>query len=104
MDRSTPIRLITETVGKDEYGINTTTVTSRTVFAQVDSVTRAEFHDAGRNGLNPQYRFTMFAYDYEGEKIVEYNGLQYSVYRTFMKRNDELELYVERQGGSNGSS
>ena len=68
----------------------------------MDSVTRSEFYEAGRNGLNPEYRFTMFFGDYSGESVVEYNGDTYSVYRTYLRKTDIIELYVERKGGTNG--
>lgn len=102
MDRSTVITLISETYTTDEYGVERTTRTARTVFAQVDSVTRSEFFEAGRAGLNPEYRFTLFFGDYAGETLVEYAGKTYSVYRTYIGRDDTLELYVERKGGTNG--
>lgn len=104
MDRSTVIKLIAETKTKNEYGVFETQTTSREVYAQVQSITRAEFFDAGRNGLNPEFEFTMFFGDYEGEKLVEYNGNTYAVYRTYQGRNDTIELYVERKGGTNGSN
>jgi hypothetical protein len=78
------------------------TETNRQVFCRVDSVTASEFFEGGRNGLNPEYRMTMFRHDYSGEPIVEYNGQRYSVYRTYIGRDDMIELYVERKGGSNG--
>ena len=78
--------------------------TKRTVFCNVKSVTRAEFFDAGRNGLNPQFVFTMFYADYQNEPMVEYNGETYAVYRTYLRRDDTLEVYVERKGGTNGKS
>lgn len=102
MDRSTVIKLIAETKTKNEYGVFETKTTSREVYAQVQSITRAEFFDAGRNGLNPEFEFTMFFGDYEGEKLVEYNGNTYAVYRVYQGRNDTIELYVERKGGTNG--
>ena len=80
------------------------TLTERTVFCNVQSVTRAEFFEGGRNGLNPQYVFTMFFADYEGETVVEFEGQTYSVYRTFRRRDDTLEIYVERRGGTNGKT
>lgn len=73
----------------------------REVFCQVDSVTQTEFFEGGRNGLNPEYRFTMFAYDYQDERIVEYNGRLYAIYRTYQPRTDIIELYAERKGGTN---
>lgn len=103
MDRSTPITLISPgTRTQDDFGRwISTQPTERTVYAQVDSIDRREFFDAGRNGLNPEYKFTMFFGDYEGEQIVGYNGQTYAVYRTYRGRNDTLELYVQRTGGTN---
>lgn len=102
MDRSSVISLISEKRYKNEYGVFQTCASSRDVFCQVNSVSRAEFFEAGRNGLNPEYEFTMFAGDYNGEKVVEYNGETYAVYRTYYARTDTIELYVERKGGTNG--
>ena len=102
MDRSTPITLLSTTKAQNEYGVWVETQTRREVFAQVDSVTRSEFFEGGRNGLNPEFRMTMFFEDYEGEKLLIYNENTYSVYRTYQAKNDTIELYVERKGGSNG--
>ena len=102
MDRSDVIDLINQRVEKNEYGVWTKTDSSRTVFCKVDSVTASEFFDGGRNGLNPEYRFTMFSGDYQGERVVEYNGERFGVYRTYKAKNDMIELYCERKGGTNG--
>lgn len=104
MDRSTPITLLATTKEQNDYGVWVETITSTNVFAQVDSVTRAEFFEGGRNGLNPEYRMTMFSGDYNGEKMLIYNGNTYSIYRTYMAKTDTIELYVERKGGSNGKT
>lgn len=102
MDRSDVIKLITITRTQDEYGRGIATPTAKEVYCQVGSVSASEFFEAGRNGLNPEYRFTMFFGDYSGESIVEYNGNTYSVYRTYLRKTDTIELYVERKGGTNG--
>lgn len=102
MDRSEVISLLATTKTQNDYGVWVESTTSRDVFCQVDSVTRAEFFEGGRNGLNPEFRMTMFAGDYNGERLLVYKGLSYSVYRTYHGRNDTLELYVERTGGTNG--
>lgn len=101
LDRSKVIQLITQTKEQDENGVWRTSETARTVFCSVNSVTRNEFFDGGRNGLNPEYQITMFAYDYNKETIVKYEGQRYSVYRTYFGRDDTIELYVERKGGTN---
>lgn len=102
MDRSNVISLVSTNQTQDAFGVWRQTETKRDVFCQVDSVTRAEFFEAGRSGLNPEFRFTLFAGDYNGESIVIFNGKAYSVYRTYHARTDEIELYVERKGGTNG--
>ena len=103
MDRSSVISLIASTKTQNEYGVWVTGETSRNVFCNVGSVTRAEFFDGGRNGLNPSYVFTMFCGDYNGETIIEYNGSRYAVYRTYQSNTDTIELYVQRKGGTNGT-
>ena len=102
MDRSDVIKLISVTRTQDKYGQFVDTETSRQVYCQVGSITQSEFYEGGRNGLNPEYRFTVFFADYEDETIIEYKDKRYAVYRTYLARNDRLELYVERKGGTNG--
>ncbi len=102
MDRSEVLTLLKATKTRDEYGVWAESFTRRDVFCQVDSVTRSEFFDAGRNGLNPEYRFSIFFGDYDGERIGEFRGQTYGIYRTFHGKTDEMELYVERKGGTNG--
>lgn len=99
MDRSTPIYLVSETYAEDAYGVLIPTPKKRLVYANVTSVSSAEFFEGGRNGLNPEYRMIMFAPDYENEEVVEYKGVQYAVYRTYRGRTDTIELYVELRKG-----
>lgn len=100
MDRSDTINLYSDTITYDEYGVAQKVRVAKEVFCKVDSVTRTEFFEAGRNGLKPEFRITMFVGDYDGESIVGYKGRTYSVYRTFLAKTDIIELYVERQTGS----
>lgn len=75
----------------------------RDVFCRVRSIGRSEFFDAGRNGLNPEFEFVVFAGDYLGELLCEFNGSRYAIYRTYRDiESDYIELYVERKGGTNG--
>ena len=92
------ITLIAENITVDELGIASKTYTRTDTLCEVNSVTRQEFFEAGRNGLNPEYEMTVFFGDYNGERIIEYNGEQYGVYRTY-RAGDYMELYVERKGG-----
>lgn len=100
MDRSDVISLIKETRTANEFGVQTAVETKREVFCDVSSVSLSEWSEGGRLGLNPEYRMTMFEPDYEGEEVLEYNGVRYAVYRTYHGRNDTLDLYVERRQGA----
>jgi len=101
MDRSEVITLVKETQVRNDFGVYEPVTETRNVFCQVRSITRSEFFDAGRNGLNPEYEFDVFSGDYEGERTVVFRGQKYAVYRTYHGRTDVLELYVQREGGTN---
>ena len=102
MDRSDIICLLTPTSLKTPQGVTVTTYEERVVFCRVRSISRSEFYDAGRNGLNPDFEFIVFAGDYNGERLARYKGNTYAIYRTYYGKNDNLELYVQREGGVNG--
>lgn len=93
------ITLITQTITTDKYGNEVATETERTVYCEVDSISQTEFYAAANTELNPEYKFTIFFGDYEGESLVKFNGARYSVYRTY-RTGDDLELYTERKIGA----
>lgn len=63
-------------------------------YCRVNSVTRNEYYRALQNGLEPMYVFEMSEYaDYNGEKIVIYNGKRYRVIRSYVE-NHLVELVV----------
>ena len=95
--------LMSETFEKNKYGVQIPKPVRKEVFCQVHSVTRAEVFEGGRNGLNPAFQFTIFAGEYSGEAVVEYQRRTFSIYRTYLvPGTDYIELYVERKGGTNG--
>lgn len=96
--------LVSETFTKDAFGVPIPTKEKRQIFCRVESVTRQEYAAAGRNGLNPSQEFVVAAADYQGERVLEWRGKIYAVYRTYqVPGTDYLELYVQREGGTNGS-
>ena len=95
------LTLVTETVERNDYGVEVKTEKHDEVLCKTDSVTSQEFYEGGRNGLNPEYRFVVFHGDYSGQRTVIYKGLYYGIYRTY-KNGDDIELYAERKGGTNG--
>jgi len=100
MDRSTPIYLVTLTREQNSIGEWVSTEQIRRVYANVSSVSASEYFNASQIGLNPEIRFTMFAPDYDGELIVELNGIRFSVYRIYRATTDKLELYAQREAGT----
>lgn len=92
------IDLITETVTVDALRMETVAETSRTVFAEIDSISQSEFFAAADADLKPEYRFTVFFADYNGEKLCEFDGDRFAIYRTF-RNSDRVELYAERRVG-----
>lgn len=93
------IKLVAETFVKDEEtGLISATLTERKVYAEINSISRAEFESAGVQGLTPEYRFRLPKSSYNGERIALYNGVSYAIYRTYERKGD-IELYVQRQTG-----
>lgn len=93
------ITLITQTITTDKYGNEVATETEKTIYCEVDSVSQSEFFAAENTELNPEYKFTIFFGDYDGQSLVKFNGARYSVYRTY-RTGDDLELYTERKIGA----
>lgn len=96
------IKLISERQEQDASGVYKPVITRRQVFCKVESVSAREFFNGGRNGMNPEYKITVFEGDYKGERSLEYEKQTYGVYRTYRAGGDYIELYVERKGGTNG--
>ena len=99
MDRSRILTLIEEAYKPDALGQLIPTETRRDVYCNLSSVSASEWFDGGRVGLNPEYRATMFVYDYNGERIAELDGVRYGIYRTYLAQNEFIELYLERKAG-----
>lgn len=95
---ATIITLIAQTFSIDQYGNEVVTTQDTDVFAEVDSVSQSEFFAAQDTELKPEYKFTVFFGNYNGQSLVEYEDEIYSVYRTY-RTGDNLELYVERKIG-----
>lgn len=100
MDRSDVAYLVSKEWVPDEYGVPRELASEKQIFVQVGSVSSSEWFEGGRNGLNPEYRFTMFRFDYNGEEEIKYNDKYYRIYRTYIGKDDSIELYAERRKGN----
>lgn len=98
------ITLISETYADDGIMQKIPAETTREVFASVSSVNRAEWRSAGLNGLQPSFVAVMPLINYDGEKLVEWRGVRYTVYRTYFRADsDEIELYLEKRRDRNAA-
>lgn len=104
MDRSNVCLLVSVEYQQDSIGQPVAIETLKPAFCDIASVSRSEFYDAGRNGLKPEYRITIFAPDYNGEEALILNNIRYGVIRTYRNRNETVELYVERKTGEYGGA
>lgn len=96
------VSLVSVTWTEDSYGVQQKTETTTDVYGYVDSVTASEVFEGGRNGLNPELRFTMTDLDYDDQTVLVRDSVRYAIYRTYRPNNGTIELYCERKGGTNG--
>lgn len=91
--------LIGYTVTLNDYKQEVKTETRSQIFAKKDSVSRSEFYNGGKAGLQPEFKLTTAIIDYNGELEVELDGVRYGIYRTYNISPDYIELYCEKKGG-----
>ena len=66
--------------------------TPHEVLCNVLSITQSEVYQAAASGLKPEYKFELADYlDYNNEKEVEFNGVRYSIKRTY-RNGRQLEI------------
>lgn len=92
------LTLITQTISTDTYGNEYATESKKTVYCEVDSITQTEFYAAANTEIQPDYKFTVFFGDYDGQVVIDYQDARYTVYRTY-RAGDYMELYAERKIG-----
>lgn len=87
----------------DSQGNPTYTRTEQQRFVREESVSRSEFYTAAQADLQPELILVLSHYiDYDGQRLAEYHGQEYSIIRTYRRNTDELELVLSRRI-SNGS-
>lgn len=85
----------------DTYGNEKLTYTDTQIFVQSRSVYQQEFYNAAQLGIHPSIvlKLTNRA-DYNGEKLVEYQGTLYDIVRADWKNGrDALELTLAERIG-----
>lgn len=69
------------------------------VFCSKLSITRAEFNAAGNLGFKPDMMLIVDSDSYDGEKLLDYRGKKFSIYKTFQRIDGFTELYCEVKSG-----
>ena len=93
------IKLISQTLTADELGYPIASETSYETFAKRRSITQTEFFSAGKNGITPDFSFVVNDAEYHGQRLLEYEGKRYGIYRIYQPNNDTVELYAEYKSG-----
>lgn len=88
--------LIRQDIVEDDIGNQVPVETQTVILCAVKSVARNEFYSAATAGLKPEIVFIIHPYEYTGEQKVIFEGVRYSVVRTYAVNMEELELTCER--------
>ena len=103
MNQAAKIALLKTTYTQDDLGEWIEASEEVNVFAYVSSVTMSEFYQAGLQGMKPEYRFLIWQTEYSGEELLKYDDNIYSIYRTYLRDDGRIELYVTLKKGEEES-
>lgn len=83
----------------DDYGNEFVPEIDTMVFVQPRGVYNAEFYNAAQAGLHPTITFMLTnRADYEGQKVIEFEGKEYSIIRTdWTAQRDGISLICEER-------
>lgn len=96
MIRATTITLLTER----PHGVFDPKLPfEKEVFAEIRSVKMSEFYTALNDGIQPEYIFHLTDYaDYDGQKIIAFDGQLYDVVRTYTPVNGQtIDITVKKR-------
>lgn len=86
------ISLVAESTTQDADGYEQTTETRTEIYANVKSATRSEFYSALQSGITAAAVFEVFKHDYDGQRLIDYDGQRYKVERAYSTSLDKMEL------------
>lgn len=83
----------------DSYGNETVELIPRDVYVMPRSVYRSEFYSAAQAGLHPSITLDMAnREDYDGEKLVEFEGQMYDIIRVdWNGQRDKISLVLQER-------
>lgn len=97
--RNEKVELIKTSYTVDAIGQRVPNETVRAVFCAVNSVSGSEWFSAGQNNIKATYQIVVDLDDYQNEKIAVFEGVRYSIYRTYRTKENQIELYLEEKEG-----
>lgn len=101
MNQIVKISLISKSYTMNDIGVPIPKESKSDVFAQVYSVSQAEFFNAGKEGLKPAAVYAVRVMEYDGQDEIEVNKQRFVVYRTFTRSDGRIELYVNKRKNTN---
>lgn len=69
------------------------------VFCEKKPIAQAEFFQAGQSGIKPSVCLIVSIFDYNNHGKLKFNSKVYSVYRTYERLDERVELYCEVKAG-----
>lgn len=88
------------TTTTDDLGqVEVTEWFTRQAFCEKKSISQNEFFQAGQNDFKPECVLIVYSLDYQEEQKVQYNNKTYSIYRTYERDDERIELYCEVKAG-----
>lgn len=94
----TTVNLVSLNISKNAFGEDVETEVKTKVFATLQNVGRSEFFKAAELMLAPQFIARTAAVNYSGQRILDYGGQRFAIYRTYLD-GDYVELYCEKKAG-----
>ena len=89
------VSLIAVVATEDAAGYETKTETSRDVFCTfTNGVSRAEYYEAMKAGVQVSATVEIWEDDFEGERLLEFGGHRYKIGRSWPTGRGTLELYL----------
>lgn len=76
------------------------TRTERNVYADMRPLHAGEFHAAAARGFELQHIMLVRASEYQEERIGIYRSKEYSIYRSYRRNEDWIELYLNTRGAT----
>lgn len=100
MVRADVVTLVAET--PEAHGVlEPPTLSTRKVYCTVKSIGQSEAYQAKGIGLNPEFKLVLsHSFEYRGEKLCVFRGVNYAIIRTYMDEKDGIELTLERVDGN----